>query len=155
MDSAAAGRGSRIKGTLSLADFKDCDLVIEAAVENMQLKKTIFTELDIICRPDAILATNTSSLCITEMAAATERPDKVLGLHFFNPVPVMPLMEIVRALLTSDETVEIGRALGDKLGKTVVVAKDRPGFIANLLLVPLRARRDPLAGCGAGDQRGN
>jgi len=127
---------ARIRGTLSLADFKDCDLVIEAAVENMQLKKTIFTELDSICRPDVILASNTSSLCITEMAAATERPDRVLGLHFFNPVPVMPLLEIVRALLTSDETVEIGRALGDKLGKTVVVAKDRPGFIANLLFVP-------------------
>ncbi len=132
MDAANA----RIKGTLSLADFKNCDLVIEAAVENMQLKKTVFTELDSICRPDVILASNTSSLCITEMAGATERPDKVLGLHFFNPVPVMPLLEIVRALLTSDETVEIGRALGDKLGKTVVVAKDRPGFIANLLFVP-------------------
>jgi 3-hydroxybutyryl-CoA dehydrogenase len=132
MDAATA----RIKGTLNMADFKDCDLVIEAAVENMPLKKTIFTELDSICRSDVILASNTSSLCVTEMAAATERPDKVLGLHFFNPVPVMPLLEIVRALLTSDETVEIGRALGDKLGKTVVVAKDRPGFIANLLFVP-------------------
>ena len=127
---------AHIKGTLSLADFKECDLVIEAAVENMQLKKTIFTELDSICRSDVILASNTSSLCVTEMAAATERPDKVLGLHFFNPVPVMPLLEIVRALLTSDETVEIGRALGEKLGKTVVIAKDRPGFIANLLFVP-------------------
>jgi len=127
---------AHIKGTLSLADFKDCDLVIEAAVENMQLKRTIFTELDSICRSDVILASNTSSLCVTEMAAATERPDKVLGLHFFNPVPVMPLLEIVRALLTSDETVEIGRALGEKLGKTVVIAKDRPGFIANLLFVP-------------------
>jgi len=132
MDAAMA----RVQGTLSLADFKGCDLVIEAAVENMELKKTIFTELDTICRPDAILASNTSSLCVTEMAAATERPDKVLGLHFFNPVPVMPLLEIVRALLTSDETVELGRALGDRLGKTVVVAKDRPGFIANLLFVP-------------------
>jgi len=132
MDAAMA----RIKGTLSLADFKGCDLVVEAAVENMDLKKTIFTELDTICRPDTILASNTSSLCVTEMAAATERPDKVLGLHFFNPVPVMPLLEIVRALLTSDETVELGCALGDKLGKTVVVAKDRPGFIANLLFVP-------------------
>jgi 3-hydroxybutyryl-CoA dehydrogenase len=132
MDAAMA----RIAGTLSLADFKGCDLVVEAAVENMELKKTIFTELDTICRPDAILASNTSSLCVTEMAAATERPDKVLGLHFFNPVPVMPLLEIVRALLTSDETVELGRALGDRLGKTVVVAKDRPGFIANLLFVP-------------------
>jgi len=127
---------ARIHGTLSLADFKGCDLVIEAAIENMQLKKTIFTELDAICRPEVILSSNTSSLCITEMAAATERPDKVLGLHFFNPVPVMPLLEIVRGLLTSDETLETARALGEKLGKTVVVAKDRPGFIANLLFVP-------------------
>jgi 3-hydroxybutyryl-CoA dehydrogenase len=132
MDAALA----RITGTLSLADVKDCDLVIEAAVENMQLKKTIFTELDSICHPDTLLASNTSSLCVTEMAAATERPDKVLGLHFFNPVPVMPLLEIVCALLTSDETVETGRALGEKLGKTVVIARDRPGFIANLLFVP-------------------
>jgi 3-hydroxybutyryl-CoA dehydrogenase len=127
---------ARIKGSVNMADFKDCDLVIEAAIENMQLKRTIFTELDTICRREVVLASNTSSLCVTEMAAATERPDKVLGLHFFNPVPVMPLLEIVRALLTSDESVELGRALGDKLGKTVVVAKDRPGFIANLLFVP-------------------
>jgi 3-hydroxybutyryl-CoA dehydrogenase len=127
---------ARIKGTLNLADFKDCDLVIEAAVENMSLKKTIFTELDSICRSDAILASNTSSLCVTEMAAATERPDKVLGLHFFNPVPVMPLLEIVRPLLTSDETLELSKSFGEKLGKTIVVARDRPGFIANLLFVP-------------------
>jgi len=127
---------AHIRGTLNLADFKDCDLVIEAAVENMSLKKTIFTELDSICRSDAVLASNTSSLCITEMAAATERPDKVLGLHFFNPVPVMPLLEIVRALLTSDETLELAKSFGEKLGKTIVVARDRPGFIANLLFVP-------------------
>ena len=127
---------SRIKGTLNLSDFKDCDLVIEAAVENMSLKKTLFTELDSICRADVILASNTSSLCVTEMASATERPDKVLGLHFFNPVPVMPLLEIVRALLTSDEALDLARSFGEKLGKTIVVARDRPGFIANLLFVP-------------------
>ncbi len=127
---------SRIKGVLNLSDFKDCDLVIEAAVENMSLKKTIFTELDSICRSDVILASNTSSLCITEMASATERPDKVLGLHFFNPVPVMPLLEIVCALLTSDEALELAKSFGEKLGKTIVVARDRPGFIANLLFVP-------------------
>ena len=127
---------SRIKGTLNLSDFKDCDLVIEAAVENMSLKKTLFTELDSICRADVILASNTSSLCVTEMASATERPDKVLGLHFFNPVPVMPLLEIVRALLTSDEALELARSFGEKLGKTIVVARDRPGFIANLLFIP-------------------
>jgi 3-hydroxybutyryl-CoA dehydrogenase len=127
---------ARIRGTLNLADFKDCDLVVEAAVENMSLKKTIFTELDSICHSDVILASNTSSLCVTEMAAVTERPDKVLGLHFFNPVPVMPLLEIVRALLTSDETLEVAKSFGEKLGKTIVVARDRPGFIANLLFVP-------------------
>ena len=127
---------AHIRGTLNLADFKDCDLVIEAAVENMSLKKTIFTELDSICRSDAILASNTSSLCITEMAAATERPDKELGLHFFNPVPVMPLIEIVRGLLTSDETLDAARALGTVLKKEIVIAKDNPGFIVNLLLVP-------------------
>jgi len=127
---------ARIRGTLNLADFKDCDLVIEAAVENMSLKKTIFTELDSICHSDVILASNTSSLCITEMASATERPDKVLGLHFFNPVPVMPLLEIVCALLTSDEALELAKSFGEKLGKTIVVARDRPGFIANLLFVP-------------------
>jgi len=132
MDAALA----RIKGTTSLADFKDCDLVIEAAVENMQLKKTIFTELDAITRPEAILASNTSSLSITEIASATERPDKVLGLHFFNPAPVMPLIEVVRGLLTSEETLEVARLLGERLNKQIIYAKDNPGFIVNLLLVP-------------------
>ena len=127
---------ARIKTTTALADFKDCDLVVEAATENMALKKTIFTELDAITRPDALLASNTSSLSITEIASATERPDKVFGLHFFNPVPVMPLVEIVRGLLTSEESLEAARALGAKLNKQVVFAKDNPGFIVNLLLVP-------------------
>jgi 3-hydroxybutyryl-CoA dehydrogenase len=132
MDAALA----RVTGTTSLADFKDCDLVIEAATENMQLKKTLFTELDAITRPEAILASNTSSLSITEIASATERPDRVVGLHFFNPVPVMPLIEIVRGLLTSEETLEAARALGQRLNKQLVFAKDNPGFIVNLLLVP-------------------
>ncbi len=132
MDAALA----RVTGTTSLADFKDCDLVIEAATENMQLKKTLFTELDAITRTDAILASNTSSLSITEIASATERPDRVVGLHFFNPVPVMPLIEIVRGLLTSEETLEAVRALGQRLNKQLVFAKDNPGFIVNLLLVP-------------------
>ncbi|HSD83251.1 MAG TPA: 3-hydroxyacyl-CoA dehydrogenase family protein, partial [Anaerolineae bacterium] len=96
----------------------------------------LFTELDVICQPEAILASNTSSLSITEIASATQRPDKVVGLHFFNPVPVMPLIEIVRGLLTSDETLDAVRALGDVLKKEIVVAKDNPGFIVNLLLVP-------------------
>ena len=132
MDAALA----RITGTTSLADFKDCDVVIEAAVENMQLKKTIFTELDAITRPEAILASNTSSLSITEIASATERPDKVLGLHFFNPAPVMPLIEVVRGLLTSEETLEVARLLGDRMNKQIIYAKDNPGFIVNLLLIP-------------------
>lgn len=127
---------TRITATTRLEMFGDCRLVIEAAVENLALKKEVFAELDRICPPETILASNSSSLNITAMAAATKRPDKVLGLHFFNPVPVMPLLEIVRALLTSDETVELGRVLGQKLNKTVVMAKDRPGFIANLLFVP-------------------
>jgi 3-hydroxybutyryl-CoA dehydrogenase len=127
---------NHVTATTRLEMLSDCDLVIEAAIENMQLKKSIFAEMDHICRPEVILATNTSSLCVTEMAAATQRPDQVIGLHFFNPVPVMPLLEIVRALLTSDETLGLARSLGEKLGKTVVVARDRPGFIANLLFVP-------------------
>ncbi len=126
----------RISATTELEKFRACQLVIEAAVENLDLKKQIFASLDHICPPETVLASNTSSLNITSMAAATRRPAQVFGLHFFNPVPVMPLLEIVRALLTSDETMTLGRALGEKLGKTVVVAKDRPGFIANLLFVP-------------------
>jgi 3-hydroxybutyryl-CoA dehydrogenase len=127
---------SRLSFTTHLADFAHCDLVIEAATENMALKKTLFTELDVICKPDSILASNTSSLSITEIASATQRPEKVIGLHFFNPVPVMPLIEIVRGLLTSDETLDAVRALGTVLKKELVIAKDNPGFIVNLLLVP-------------------
>ncbi len=132
MDAALA----RVKGATSLADFTSCDLVIEAAVENMALKKTIFTELDVITRPEAILASNTSSLSITEIASAIGRPDKVVGLHFFNPVPVMPLLEVVSGLLTSQETLDVARWMGERLNKQVIYAKDNPGFIVNLLLVP-------------------
>ena len=126
----------RIQGTLDLADFAECDLVIEAAVENMDLKKEIFAELDDILAPHALLASNTSSLCITEMASVTGRGDKVLGIHFFNPVPVMPLVEFVRTILTSDETMATAREFGASLGKTMVTAKDTPGFIVNRLLIP-------------------
>jgi 3-hydroxybutyryl-CoA dehydrogenase len=125
-----------IHGTLSLADFGECDLVVEAAIENMAIKKDIFGQLDGILPPHAILASNTSSLCITEMASATDRGDKVLGIHFFNPVPVMPLIEFVRTILTSDETMEIAHEFGASLGKTMVTAKDTPGFIVNRLLMP-------------------
>ncbi len=126
----------RIRGTLDLADFGGCDLVVEAAIENMDLKKKIFAELDRLLPPHAILASNTSSLCITEMASVTQRGDRVLGIHFFNPVPVMPLIEFVRTILTSDETMAIAHQFGASLGKTMVTAKDTPGFIVNRLLIP-------------------
>jgi 3-hydroxybutyryl-CoA dehydrogenase len=127
---------ARITGTVALEDFAACDLIVEAALENMAEKKAIFAALDRLTRPEAVLASNTSSLSITEMAAATRRPAQVVGLHFFNPVPVMPLLEIVRGLLTSEATLELGRALGDRLGKQIIHAPDRPGFIVNLLLIP-------------------
>lgn len=127
---------ARIQGTLDFGDFAGCDLVVEAAIENMDLKKEIFAELDDILPPHAILASNTSSLCITEMASATGRGDKVLGIHFFNPVPVMPLIEFVRTILTSDETMAAAHKFGASLGKTMVTAKDTPGFIVNRLLIP-------------------
>jgi len=131
-DSALA----RIKGTTNTQDFSDCDLVIAAAVENMDLKKKIFAEVDKICPKHTILATNTSCLSIIDIAMATSRPDKVLGLHFMNPVPIMKLLEIVRTIATSDETLDTGRTFGASLGKTVVLAKDTPGFIVNFLLMP-------------------
>ncbi|MFQ6058378.1 MAG: 3-hydroxyacyl-CoA dehydrogenase family protein [Anaerolineae bacterium] len=130
------GALGRIVGTTDMHAFADCDIVIEAVIENMEEKKRVFAQLDDICPPHAILASNTSSLCITEMASVTKRPDKVLGMHFFNPVPVMKLLEMVRTILTSDEAFDTARAFGEGLGKTVVVAKDTPGFIVNLLLIP-------------------
>ncbi len=127
---------SSIHGTLTLEDFDTCDLVVEAAVESMDVKKEVFATLDRVLPRNAILASNTSSLCVTEMASVTQRGDKVLGIHFFNPVPVMPLIEFVRTILTSDETMETARQFGASLGKTMVTAKDTPGFIVNRLLVP-------------------
>jgi len=127
---------ARIQGTVDIHDFKDCDLVIEAVIENMEAKKEIFASLDEMCPPHTILASNTSSLCITEIASATRRGEKVVGLHFFNPVPLMRLLEIVRTILTSEETFERAREFGESLGKEIVVAKDTPGFIVNLLLIP-------------------
>jgi 3-hydroxybutyryl-CoA dehydrogenase len=124
---------SRIKGTTSTKDFSDCDLVIEVAIENLELKKKIFAELDKICPSHAILGTNTSCLSIIDMAVATKRPDKVLGLHFFNPAPLMKLLEIVRTIATSDETVKTSQKFGESLGKTTVIAQDKPGFIVNRL----------------------
>jgi len=127
---------ARIKGTTNTRDFSDCDLVIEAAIENMDVKKKIFAELDKICSEDAILASNTSCLSIIDMATATTRPEKVLGIHFFNPVPLMKLLEIVKTIATSDETLEIGQEFGKSIGKTTIIAPDTPGFIVNRLLLP-------------------
>ena len=127
---------SRLRGTTNLKDFSRCDLVIEAAIENIELKKKIFAELDTVCPKHTILATNTSCLSIIEMAMTTKRPDKVLGLHFFNPPPMMKLLEVVRTVATSEETLEIGREFGQSLGKTPIIAPDSPGFIVNRLLVP-------------------
>jgi len=126
----------RIRGTTRLADFAECDIVCEAIIENMDEKKALYRELDGICPPSTVFASNTSSLSITEMASVTRRPARFLGLHFFNPVPVMKPVEMVRGLRTADETLAAARAFAERLGKTVVACKDYPGFIVNLLLVP-------------------
>ncbi len=127
---------ARIHGVVGLDAFADVDLVIEAVSENLALKQDIFSKLNAITRPDVILASNTSSISIAALAAATSRPDKVVGMHFFNPVPVMALLELVKGILTSDETLATARAIGERMGKTPVVAKDSPGFIVNRLLIP-------------------
>src|SRR5438093_1915722 len=124
----------RITGTTDQGAASDADLVIEAVTEDIDTKLDVFRGLDDITRDDVVLASNTSSLPIGEMAAATKRPDRVLGMHFFNPVPVMKLLELVRGLQTSDDTLEFARGMGERLGKTVVVSKDRAGFIVNALL---------------------
>ena len=126
----------RITKTLELKDMAGADLVIEAAFEKMDVKKELFGELDKVCRSDVVLASNTSSLSITEIAAAASRPDKVVGMHFFNPVPVLPLVEIVQGLTTSEEAVELAYQLALKLGKSPIKTKDQPGFIVNRILVP-------------------
>lgn len=118
----------------SLEDAKDCDIVIEAIVENMEIKSNTLRKLDEVCKPDCILATNTSSLPITEIAAVTKRPEKVIGMHFMNPVPVMKLVEIIRGIATSDETYEAIKALTLKLNKTPVEVRDVPGFVSNRVL---------------------
>jgi 3-hydroxybutyryl-CoA dehydrogenase len=125
---------SSIHGTTSIEEVGDSDLVIEAATEDLKVKLDIFRTLDGITRKDVVLATNTSSLPIVQMGASTGRPDKVVGMHFFNPPPVMKLLELVRGLVTSDETLEFAQGMGERLGKTTVVAKDRAGFIVNYLL---------------------
>src|SRR6266704_3994700 len=126
----------RLHGTLDLADFADCDLVIEAAIENMEEKLRLFPALDATLKPEALILSNTSSLSVTQMGAVTKRPDKICGLHFFNPAPVMKLVEIVRTISTSEETIETVRQFAISLGKTPVLAKYTAGFIVNFLLIP-------------------
>ncbi|MDH3215108.1 MAG: 3-hydroxybutyryl-CoA dehydrogenase [Candidatus Krumholzibacteria bacterium] len=127
---------ANLQGTTKLEDVDECDLVVEAVIENVDEKKRIFTELDRITRPEALLATNTSSVCVIELAAVTERPDRVLGLHFFNPVPVMKLVEVVRTIATSDETIAQGREFVASLGKQPITCPDTTAFVVNKLLVP-------------------
>ena len=129
---------ARIKGTVDLtAAVKGAEIVIEAVIENMELKKRVYKELDQVCVPGTILASNTSGLSITEIASATRRPDRVIGMHFFNPVPVMKLVEIIRGQSTADETYQIVRALAEKMGKTPITIHEAPGFAVNRILVPM------------------
>ena len=127
---------ANLKGTTSYADLKDCDLVIEAIVENVEVKKQAYAQVEAHVGPQCLIASNTSSLCITELAAGTKRPDKVGGLHFFNPVPLMKLVEVIRALTTSQETYEALYAFAQTVGKEPITAPDNGGFIVNRLLVP-------------------
>ena len=128
---------ARVKGTVDVASLKDCDLIVEAALENVDLKTKLFTELDQLCKADAILATNTSSISVTKIAAATKRPAKVIGMHFFNPVPVMQLIEVIRALQTDDETCDAVLETSRTIGKTPHLVKDSYGFVVNRVLIPM------------------
>jgi 3-hydroxybutyryl-CoA dehydrogenase len=135
---AATATLGRIKGTEDIKEATaEADLVIEAVIETMSVKKEVFTELDGICKPEAILASNTSGLSITEIASVTSRPDKVLGVHFFNPAPVMELVELIRGYLTSDDTFGITKVFVERLGKTAVEVKESPGFAVNRILCPM------------------
>jgi 3-hydroxybutyryl-CoA dehydrogenase len=127
---------SRLCGTLNIGDLADCDIVIEAVVEIMEEKLRLFPVLDTTLKPDAIIVSNTSSLNVTQMGAVTKRPDRVCGLHFFNPAPVMKLVEVVRTISTSDETIDTVKQFAVSLGKTPVLSKDTAGFIVNFLLIP-------------------
>jgi 3-hydroxybutyryl-CoA dehydrogenase len=131
---AAVGRLSL---TTDLADFADCDLVIEAIIEDLAPKQELFAELERVCRQDAVLATNTSALSVTEIAAATSTPGRIVGMHFFNPAPLMPLVEIIRAELSGDDAFETAFAFGEKLGKHPIRCYDTPGFVVNRVLIPL------------------
>lgn len=128
---------NKIQITTEYEDLKDCDLVIEAIAEDMDIKREAFAKLDEVCKEDTILATNTSSLSITEIASATNRPDKVIGMHFFNPVPVMKLIEVIKGIATSEETRNAVFELSEKLGKTPVEVEEAPGFVVNRILIPM------------------
>ncbi len=140
----------RLRGTTSLEDFSDCDYVIEAVPEDMEIKKRVFAHLDAICATHGILATNTSVLSVIEIASATNRPEKVIGTHFANPVPVMKVVEVVRTIATSEETLATTRAVCKNMGKTVVVAKDAPGFLSNRISTPFLLNAVRMLESGAG-----
>ena len=127
----------RIKTTTNFEELKDCKLIVEAATENFDIKKQIFEKLDSICPAETILSSNTSSISITKIAATTKRPDKVIGMHFFNPVPLMKLVEVIRGIATSDETYATVKGLSEKLGKVPVECNDYPGFVSNRVLMPM------------------
>jgi 3-hydroxybutyryl-CoA dehydrogenase len=135
MKSATVARITAVNGP---ADFSDCDLVVEAATENLDLKLKLFRQCDeALTKHEALLASNTSSISITKLAGATKRPDRVIGMHFMNPPPLMKLIEIIRAVQTSNETYELAKAIAVKMGKTVIASKDVPGFIVNRMLIPM------------------
>jgi 3-hydroxybutyryl-CoA dehydrogenase len=136
-DAAKKDLLAKITASTQLADFKDCDFVVEAIAENIDLKLKVFKELDQICPPQAILCSNTSSISITKIAGATKRPDRIAGMHFMNPVPLMKLVEGIRGLQTSDDTFASVAAFAEKLGKTFVAVKDMPGFAVNRILMPM------------------
>jgi 3-hydroxybutyryl-CoA dehydrogenase len=127
----------RIKTTSDIEELRGCTVVVEAATEKFEIKQQIFQKLDHICDPDAILSSNTSSISITKIAAVTKRPDKVIGMHFFNPVPVMKLVEVIRGIATSDKTYAAVKELSEKLGKVPVECNDYPGFVSNRVLMPM------------------
>jgi len=147
---ARASALARLSFTIHLSDLADCDLVIEAVTESLELKNELWRALDSVCRPETIFASNTSSLSIGDMAASTGRPDRFVGLHFFHPVPLMPLVEVVRAVATSASTLEAAMTFSRRLGQAPITAQDRSGFVVNRLLVPYlldaaRARESGLA----------
>ncbi len=144
----------RISGSTDIEVIKDADLIIEAATEEMESKKALFAELDQLVKPEAIIATNTSSLSITEIAAATNRPDKIIGMHFFNPVSMMKLVEIINGLATSEETNKTIVELAEKLGKTPVEVKEAPGFVVNRILIPMINEAVGILADGVADAEG-